>query len=185
MRYSQVFLLVCLLFADFFAQAQTSISPRHAMNNAFVEWRGTTGHYSVNYERLLLRGADNRILVGGGGGFSAFTYGVSKWTTVPLRLSFAVGYRQFYGELGFDYLFVHENYKSWRLGSRWDRYSFARYGLRYQALKKGLFVRAYVFPITVDATKDAYLYHLGYNYRELKKTKKRVWWGGVGVGCSF
>lgn len=185
MKYLQLPLLLCLLFATFFAQAQTSTSPRRAMNNAFVEWRGVTGHYSVNYERLLLREWKNRVLLGAGTGFSSFTYGVSKWSSFLFRANLALGYRQVYGEIGIDFLSIHENYKSWRLGSVWDKYRFVRYGLRYQALKRGLFIRAYVFPIPVTVDRGGYFYHIGYDYDDLKKTKKRFWWGGVGVGYSF
>jgi hypothetical protein len=185
MTYFQAFLLFCLLFVAFHAKTQTNIPPCRAMNNAFVEWRGVTGHYSVNYERLLLRTWKNRVLLGAGTGFSSFTYGVSKWNSFLFRANLALGYRQVYGEIGVDFLSVHENYKSWRLGSVWDKYRFVRYGLRYQALKKGLFIRTYVFPIHVDLYRDKYLYHIGYDYDDLKKTKKRFWWGGVEVGYSF
>lgn len=185
MRHFQVIPFFYLLFATSFALAQTSPPPRFAKNNAFLEWRGVTGHYSINYERLLWRVWKNRVVVGCGLGFSNYSDEISRWRSFPFRTSLSVGMHQVHGEFGLDYVLVTETYKSPKLAPISEGFAFFRMGLRYQPKKRGLFFRAYLFPVSVTAKNAPFLYHIGQSYFQLRRQQRDFWWGGIGVGYSF
>ncbi len=188
MKHKMLMLALCV--AGCFEAGTQATSPPHrkAMNNVFVEALGVTGYYSVNYERVWLRAWDSRLLVTTSVGFSQKTTNGVKWTSFPARLNIAIGKPHFYGEIGFSWLPVWKDYDSDNLASFWEKFWFINLGFRYQPKHKGLFARAYVFPVPVDSdTYDTspYLYHLGYNYYKLRDEKKFTLWGGIGLGYSF
>jgi hypothetical protein len=164
-----------------------------AKNNAYAEVLGVTGYYSINYERFLYTKKYFRVSTSIG--FSHIQYNDAEWLDFPVRLHFLVGKNKWYGELGYVELLTWEKILSFRgywLNKGFERYPLVHIGVRYQGDKNKLMLKAYIFPLLVNGTRNTtYLpliahYDKWHSYFEAKKAGRPfVWWGGIGVGYAF
>ena len=165
---------------------------KESRNIVYAEGLGITGYYSVNYERFQPLTRNRSVLIGAGVGFSYVERHLDERVlSLPFRLNVCVGTKNFYGEIGVNYLRYHKKDYDYRHNQWYDKYFQNRYwffhiGARYQARKNGLFVRGFIFPVKIRADYGSYIYHIGKKIYELRNEgKKFILWGGIDVGYAF
>jgi hypothetical protein len=182
------FLAVC-----FCALAHFSLfSQKETRNNVYAEGLGIAGYYSLNYERFQPVTRNRSILIAASAGFSYMERHLDeRWISFPIRLNICAGYKNFYGEIGMNYLPYYKKDYDYRHNQWYDKYFsdrcwFYHFGLRYQPKKKGVFLRSFVFPVKVKPENGGFIYHIDKGYYKLNhEGKKFTWWGGIDVGYSF
>ena len=188
-----LFLFLPLLLA---AQTEPRSPQRRSYNNVFAEAWGVTGWYSVNYERIFWRSKRNVFMVSASVGYSNLARKGVRHVNWPMRLMLCVGKKNLYGEVGYDLIFNKSEGSSIIHGwTRKDKCNYLHAGIRYQPMKSGLYLRAYVFaiplqnfavPLPYDFACSGIFYHLDRDRFDLLNAgKKNLWWGGVGIGWSF
>ncbi len=187
----------CLFAGLLFVCLCTSImAQKSTRNNLYAEGLGLAGHYSLNYERIQPITRNRTVLLGADLGFGLLRYDYAKGYAFPFRLNLCIGKKGIYGEAGVNYLITRHKepnafhpgtYSSYLEYRRW----FVHGGVRYQPKKKGLFLRAFLFPIKTEPQKYSngpILYFYGERDAltlSRKKGKEYAWWGGIDVGWAF
>jgi hypothetical protein len=167
-----------------------ALGQKSSRNNLYVEGLGATGYYSLNYERVQPFFRHRLVLLTAGTGFSRIKHDGDRWVSLPFRASLCVG-RKWYGEVGYNFVrskafsrsFLHpDQWIDWG----WYNFRFWHMGIRYQARKKDLFIRTFVFPLKVNVDNSPLLFHLDRDFYQLRaEGQKFILWGGLDIGYSF
>lgn len=194
-RLFATFIIIILAFVGLSAQsgAVEAKHPKQAYNNFYAEYKGPTGWYSVNYERILRHKKVPFCFLAAGIGFYTIDYEQRRWRAYPCRVKLGFGWQRLFGEIGYCNNFARVSKNSWLHPDL--RYPFSKrdikfvtFGLRYQPLHRGLYVGVEAFPINFSDHGDKYTFawHLDKDPDQLEKEgKKRFWWGGLSLGYSF
>lgn len=185
-----------LLFSWFFAtgfflgaqsmSAQKPL-PRLANNIIYGEIYGVGGNYSVNYERVLFRALNQRLMVSASIGGSHYfkPLDIQEYYFLE-RLNVSYGYKGWFLEAGSNvvlargrsYGFLHNQWSGWTVFGTF----FPHFGLRYQRKPFRPFFKTYIFPIhNVCCYNDFFLYLI----EKSRHGPEWYWWGGFSAGLTF
>lgn len=156
----------------------------------YFEFLGIGGFQSLNYERVIFRALDSRIL-------GSFAVGTScliankphdpEFRFLLLqRANLAFGHKSWYLETGVDlildrgkgYATVIDRWEVWT-----SNFSFLYHvGIRHQKVSSGLFFKAYLFRMMDDGLNMYFLSNIG---KETNFDGYMYWWAGLAAGYSF
>ena len=156
----------------------------------YFEFLGIGGFQSLNYERVIFRALDSRILGSFAVGTSCL---IGKKPRDPeirflllQRANLAFGHKSWYLETGVDLILDRGKTFSPALG-RWRSWTsnfslLYHLGIRHQKVSSGLFFKAYLFQMMDDGLNMYFLSNIG---KETNFDGYMHWWAGLAAGYSF
>jgi hypothetical protein len=172
--------------------SSTGMAQRTPRNNFYGEVMGVAIVGSVQYERIQPFFKNRLVLLGAHIGAGLVRSSSLRGYSMPVGANLCIGANRFYGEIGFDHLkiqgksygFLHPGWND----SDTYRYNFWHLGVRYQPRRRGLFIRAFVFPIKATEGDGGFILDLitekeSSDYRD--QGIKYQWWPGIDIGYSF
>jgi hypothetical protein len=161
--FTLLFFLSVLAPAQLYSTQENTQQPAAvtANNAVFIEFGGIGGHYSVNYDRILLGG--DFIKLSGRIGFtpSLIEKDIEFSPRIPIQANALFCFQDHYGVAGIG------NTLYWNREQRTRNALFITLGYRYQPRGGGLFVQAEFTPLVFDT---------GITFFP---------WGGLGIGICF
>lgn len=173
-------------------RAQTdSLKPANKI--LYFEVLGIGGFQSLNYERMVFRALDSRILGSIAVGASCLIANKPRDPEFRFlllqRANLAFGHKSWYLEIGGDLLLDRGKSYNPSIG-RWRSWTssfslFYHFGVRYQKRLVGPYFKAYVFPIKDNGWTYDFLSIIGKDANPISEYPRTFWWGGFAAGYTF
>ncbi|MBI2259592.1 MAG: hypothetical protein HYU67_11950 [Flavobacteriia bacterium] len=147
----KAFIFLTFLFFVYIVFSQNDTF-QPSKNSMFVEYAGTGGYYfSLYYDRILIVKEMYRLSVSSGIGYFTAIYG-HPYLSTPVETSLLLGHKNYF-EFGFACSYIYGliaiSCMDESFGSRCASssiYFIPRIGYRFQAIKRGLFVKVGLTP---------------------------------------